>query len=237
MGLYRRVVLKITGGAFEKETVGFSYLDRLVHEIANAKQMVQLAIVLGGGNFARGGKINRQEQTAEQSIGDCYGMVGTTLNALLLHNGLKVGNVRSRIMGAWSFGSVIPIYSASDAITFLEHEQVVILAGGLGRGGISTDTAAVVRALELRADIVLKGTKVDGIYTANPKLDSKAKLIPRLTHQRFEKEQFVQILDPSAVQQAGARKLPIHVFNIFHPGALRDVLTGQLVGSLITSAV
>jgi len=234
--LYRRVILKITGEAFEPETL-HCYLGQLVNEIANARRMIQLAIIPGGGNFARRGRINGREHAMEKEIGDCYGMVGTTLNALLLHDGLKRKHVPSKIMGAWSFGSVIPAYSVSDAISFLDDEQVVILAGGLGHGGISTDTAAVVRALELRADAVLKGTKVSGIYTADPKLDDKAKLIPRLTHQRFREGQFLQILDHQAVQKAGERKLPIHVFNIFVPGAFRDVLNGQRVGSLITSVV
>lgn len=232
--LYKRVVLKITGEVFDQEIP--QYLGILVSEIISARPMVQLAIMPGGGNFSRGGKINKQERTMEKDVGDCYGMVGTTLNALLLHNGLQARNVPSRVLGAWPFGPIIPVYSASDVVSFLDHGQVVILAGGLGRGGISTDTAAVVRALEIRADAVLKGTKVHGIYTADPRLDKEAALIPRLTHREFGEKKPLQIFDHQAVKQAGERKLPIHVFRIFDQGVLCRVLTGQSVGSLIAVA-
>ena len=234
---HKRVLLKITGealkgrsGPFDKEAIDF-----IAQEIKSAQTTdTELIIVLGGGNIVRGNQLTRDVGIAKAPA-DMMGMMATVMNGIALQNVLEKMLVQTRVMSSIEIKAVTETFFYRKALSHLEQGRVVILAGGTGVPGLSTDTCAVLRALELDAQAVYKGTKVDGVYDKDPvRYPTSAKLIPKLTHQQFLDAKLEQILDVTAVSRAQQDKLPIVVFRIFQKSNLLRVLRGENVGSLIS---
>lgn len=232
---YRRVVLKLSGEALKGRNQAFDRqaLDFLAGEISAVYQKTQLAIVIGGGNIARGHYLVENFQTTPV-IADHIGMTATILNALLLEDFLQRTGIETRILSALSIDSVSEPYIFKRALRHLEKGRIIILAGGTGNAGVTTDTAAVLRASDLSAEIMVKGTKVDGIFDQDPVKYQNARFLPRLTYQEFLGLGISKILDETAVAQARMRNIPIMVFNLFQAGNLKLAVEGERIGSLVS---
>jgi uridylate kinase len=232
---YQRVVLKLSGEALSGKNQVFyrQALDFLADEIRSAYQSAQLAIVIGGGNIVRGRYLIENFQTTPV-IADHIGMVATILNAQLLEDFLQQEGIETRVLSALEIRKVAEDYIFKRALRHLEKGRVIILAGGTGRAGVTTDTAAVLSAGDLGAQIVFKGTKVDGVYSQDPIKNPEAVFIPKLSYGRYLEMGLTGILDKAAVAQAEEKKIPIRVFNIFEPGNLARALEGEEIGSLIS---
>lgn len=230
---HNRVLLKITGEAlkgpnwiFDKEAINF-----IAHEIKSA-QGTQLIIVIGGGNIVRGSRLTKEVGVTEPAA-DTVGMLATMMNAVVLKDVLRQMFVKTRVLSAIEANKIAEPHIRERALTHLEKGYTLILAAGTGIPGVTTDTCAVLRASELGAEIVLKGTKVEGVYDKNPVTHPDAEFLSRLSYDDFLRRGLEQILDVTAVAQAKTKKMPIHVFNIFQKGNLLRVLKGENVGSRI----
>ncbi len=229
----RRVLLKLSGAVLGGEEGGLSrkVLEEVSQSISQAAaQGVQVAVVLGGGNILRGAQAN--EIGVDRVTGDYMGMLATLINALALQSHLERRGAVVRVMSAIAAHQVAEPYIRRRAIRHLEKGRVVLLAGGTGNPFFSTDTAAVLRAAEIEAQEVLKATSVDGVYTADPKRNADAELLPQLTYNDFLRRE-LGVMDATAVQLAKERGLPIVVFNVTKPGNLLRALLGERVGSVI----
>ncbi len=236
---YRRVLLKLSGealagkgcekaGGIDRKAVGF-ISDEITSAIGETG--VQIAVVVGGGNILRGARA--EDIGVSRVTGDFMGMLATMINSLALQAHLEERGLTTRLMTAMAANQVAEPYIRRRAIRHLEKGRVVILAGGTGNPFFSTDTAAALRAAEIGADALLKGTGVDGVYTADPKIDPAARFLPELDYRTFL-EQGLGVMDMTAVQLARERDLPIIVFNIWEPGAFLRIIRGEKLGSLIT---
>ena len=233
---YQRVVLKLSGEALkgQDQIFGREALDFLADEIRLIHQSVQLAIVIGGGNIVRGRYLAENFQTTPV-IADHIGMTATILNAQLLEDFLQREGIETRVLSAIRIDAVAEPYVFKRALRHLEKGRVIILAGGTGSAGVTTDTAAVLRAGDIGAQIVLKGTKVDGVYSQDPVENPTAVFIPKLSYGRFLEMELTGILDETAVAQARMKGIPIRVFNIFEAGNLAKAVGGEEIGSLISA--
>ncbi len=235
---YTRVLLKITGEALSCQTEHSPFstyaMERLVEQIKQVHEHTTLAIVVGGGNIIRGSKLIR-EFGIDATNADFIGMTATITNALLLEACLTAAGVCARVASSIPVHTVAEPYIFKRARRHLDHGEVLILAGGTGNSGFTTDTGAVVRASDLKMDIVMKGTKVAGVFTADPKKHTDATLIPLMSYQDFLERRLSGILDKTAVTQAEEKNMPILVFDIFEPGSLLRAISGESIGSLITS--
>jgi uridylate kinase len=232
--VYPRALLKLSGEAFAGERTGgidFSVLERLTDELkAVVATGVQLGLVVGGGNILRG--TTASQQGMDRVSADYMGMLATIINALALQDMLEKKGVDTRVMTAIRMEELAEPYIRRRAVRHLEKGRVVIFAGGTGNPYFSTDTAAVLRALETEARVLMKATNVDGVFTADPKKDPKAKFLPTLSFQ----DALVQgygVMDANAFGLCKENKLPIVVFNINQPGATARVLAGERVGTIV----
>ena len=204
---------------------------RMVEEIAEITRLgVQVAVVIGGGNIFRGvagGSVGMDRATA-----DYMGMLATVMNALALADTMRLEGLTARVMSAIAIEQVVESYVRPKALQYLEEGKIVIFAGGTGNPFFTTDTAAALRGAEIGAEIVLKATKVDGVYTADPKKDPSA---TRYTNVSFDEaiSKNLQVLDATAFALCRDQKLPIKVFSIFKPGALKRVVMGEDEGTLV----
>lgn len=222
-----RVLLKLSGEllAGKKPPIDWGAFSFYAREIAAAADRAEVAVVVGGGNILRGA------QTPRPSTGHVLGMLATVINALALRDALEDLGKKAAVFSA------LPVSGVADAVDTwrvreaLEGRAVVLLAGGTGLPFVTTDTAAVLRALAIGAELVLKGSKVEGVYTADPTTDPAAELIPRLSHAEYL-SRGLKVLDPAAVQIAAEHKLPIVVFRADREGALLAALRGE-IGSRI----
>jgi len=233
---YRRVLLKLSGEVLAGEQ-GFgldpSVIARLVQEIASVQELgVELGVVIGGGNIIRGAKAG--EEGMDRATGDYMGMLGTTINALALQDMLEQNSIDTRVLSAIEMRQIAEPYIRRRAQRHLEKGRVVVFACGTGNPYFTTDTAASLRAMEIGADILLKGTKVDAVYDSDPKLNSEAKPYQRLSYLDVLKRQ-LKVMDAAAISLCMDNDLPLVVFNINHPGNLRRVLVGEPIGTLVTS--
>ena len=232
---YRRVLLKISGEGF-CSTTGFGIeaepLRLLATELKDTACLgVQLAVVCGGGNFLRGQTLTQQLQIP-RSTADYMGMLATVMNAVALQEQLEAMGQPTRVMSAIAVQAVCEPFIHRRAVRHLEKGRVVILAGGTGNPFFSTDTCAALRASELHAEVLLKATKVDGVYSADPKTDSQAQLFDCLTfHEVLSKD--LQVMDHSAVSLCRMNKIPIVVFDVRKNGNIARVIQGQKVGTNI----
>jgi len=191
---------------------------------------VQVAIVVGGGNIIRG--VSAQEQGIDRVTGDSMGMLATVINALALSSALERIDTETRVQTAIEMHQVAEPFIRRRAIRHLEKGRVVVFAAGTGNPFFTTDSAAALRANEIGAEIVMKATKVDGVYTADPVKDPNAVLMPRLTYQQVL-QRGLRVMDAAAISLCMESEIPIQIFNIHKPGILRQVVLGEDVGSLV----
>lgn len=231
---YRRALLKLSGEALAGERgVGLDYavIDRLAAEIRTIHARgVQLGLVVGGGNIVRGTAASAEG--LDRVSADFMGMLATVINALALQNILERQGLETRVLTAIRMESVAEPYIRRRAVRHLEKGRVTIFAGGTGNPYFSTDTAAVLRALEIDAEVILKGTNVDGIYTGDPKKDPSATFIPELTFQEAIVKGYA-VMDANAFGLCKANNLPIVVFNLQQAGSILRVLEGERVGTIV----
>ncbi len=231
---FRRAVLKISGEALAGEK-GFGIDLRVVERLADEVKAVRaeqadVGLVIGGGNIIRGTAASQEGM--DRVSADYMGMLATIINALAMQDVLERKGIDTRVLTAIRMEALAEPYIRRRAIRHLEKGRVVIFAGGTGNPYFSTDTAAVLRALEIEAQILLKGTNVDGIYTADPRKDPKAKFIPEVSFQ----DAIVQglgVMDANAFGLCKDNALPIQVFNINQPGAVLRILKGDRIGTLV----
>ena len=231
---YGRALLKLSGEALAGgKGTGLDYqvVERLAEEIKQVHATgVHLSLVVGGGNIVRGAAASREG--LDRVSADFMGMLATVINALALQDVLEKAGVQTRVMTAIRMESVAEPYIRRRAIRHMEKGRVVIFAAGTGNPYFSTDTAAVLRALEIEAEVLLKATNVDGIFTADPHTDPSAEFIPELTYHDAIVQRYA-VMDANAFGLCQANDLPIVVFNINQPGAIGRVLEGERVGTLV----
>ena len=231
---YSRALLKLSGEALGGEWgrgLDFGVVESLAEEIKAVVALgVRLSLVVGGGNIVRGTTASREG--LDRVSADYMGMLATVINALALQDVLEKMGVHTRVMTAVRMESVAEPYIRRRAVRHLEKGRLVIFAGGTGNPFFSTDTAGVLRALEVDAEVFLKATNVDGVYTGDPKTEPSATFIPELTYQEAIVRNYA-VMDANAFGLCKANKLPIVVFNLNQPGAITRVLRGERVGTLV----
>ncbi len=229
---YHRVLLKLSGEAFSPPSgsgISDAATSLVARQLAEVVDMgIQPAVVVGGGNIWRG----RQAPGIDRNRADYMGMLATIMNALALQDALEKIHVPTRVQSAIAMTQVAEPFVPLRAIRHLEKGRVVIFAAGLGVPYFSTDTCAAQRALEINADALLKGTKVDGVYTADPIVDTTAKRLDILEYSDFLREGY-GVMDATAVSLCMENKLPILVFNLRDEGNIRRVVTGEHIGTVI----
>lgn len=235
-GMYKRILLKLSGEALAAGRgfgVDVDTVYQISSEIAEVRSMgVEVAIVVGGGNFFRG--VAEQARAMDRVSADHMGMLGTVINALAFQDALEKCNVHSRVMSAIEMNQVAEPYIRRRAIRHLEKGRVVIFAAGTGNPYFSTDTAASLRAMEIKADVLLKATKVDGIYNADPVITKDAVKYDEITY--FEILRLgLKVMDMTAVSLCKDNSMPMIIFNMNKPGNILRVVSGERVGSLVTA--
>lgn len=231
----RRVVLKLSGEAFADAELGYGIdpetVDRTAQEIAAVQaEGYEIAIVVGGGNIFRG--LSAAAKDMDRANADYMGMLATVINALALRDALERAGAECRVQTAIVIQEVAEPYIRLRAIRHLEKGRVVIFAAGTGNPFFTTDTTAALRAAEIGADAVLKATKVDGIYTADPQVDPDARLLVELNYMHAISEQ-LGVMDTTAVTMCMENDLPIRVFNMGTPGNVAKAVRGESVGTLV----
>ncbi|MGZ8611150.1 MAG: UMP kinase [Actinomycetota bacterium] len=234
---FHRVLLKLSGDAFSPADTGYGISTQatglIAHELADIVDLgVQVAVVVGGGNIFRG----RQAPDIDRSRADYMGMLPTVMNALALQDALEKTHVPTRVQTAIHMAQIAEPYIPLRAIRHLEKGRVVIFATGLGVPFFSTDTAAAQRALEIGAEALLKGTKVDGVYTADPHVDPSAVRFETLEYLDLLREGY-QVMDATAVSLCMENKLPIIVFDVRQSGNIRRAVSGEPIGTLVHGGV
>ncbi|MFI5182130.1 MAG: UMP kinase [Thermoanaerobaculia bacterium] len=231
---YGRILLKLSGEALlGSQPFGIepAMVARLADEVADVCRLgVEVAIVIGGGNIIRG--VSAAEQGIDRITGDSMGMLATVINALALQDAMEKRKVYTRVMTAFEVRAVAEPFIRRRAIRHLEKKRCVIFAGGTGNPFFTTDSAAALRANEIRAEAILKATRVDGIYTADPQIDRSAKLLPRVSYQEVL-ERRLAVMDAASVALCRDNRMPIRVFNLLVPGNIRRVVLGESVGSVV----
>ena len=232
---YRRVMLKLSGEALLGERdhgISPETCDAIAKEIKDIKQLgIELAIVIGGGNIFRG--LAGAKSGLDRATGDYMGMLATVINALGLQDALEKNNVPTRVQSAIEMRAVAEPFIRRRAVRHLEKGRVVIFAAGTGNPFFSTDTAAALRASEIGADVLLKATKVDGVYTADPKQDPRAKRYDRLTYLDALKNR-LNVMDASAFSLCMDNRIPIIVFDLFKHGNIKRVICGDPIGTVVS---
>ncbi|MDR3747755.1 MAG: UMP kinase [Acidobacteriota bacterium] len=232
--VYKRILLKISGEALAAGQ-GFGVDNQRVHEIAAEvaevhKLGVEIAIVVGGGNFFRG--VAEQAKSMDRVSADHMGMLATVINALALQDALERSGAFTRVMSAIEMNQVAEPFIRRRAIRHLEKGRVVVFAGGTGNPYFSTDTAASLRAMEIKADAILKATKVDGIYTDDPVVVKDATMFDTISYLEILKRG-LRVMDATAIALCRENNLPIVIFNLNQRGNIRRVVLGERVGSLV----
>ena len=232
---FRRVLLKISGEGLcgpGKTGIDGKELSRLAEEIKLVVELgTELAIVVGGGNLVRGHVI-AQDSPIEETTGHYMGMLATVMNAIAVQDTLESIGVPTRVQSAITVDRVCERFIRRRAIRHLEKGRVVIFAGGTGNPFVTTDTGGALRATEIRADVLLKATKVDGVYSADPEKDPDAERIEHLTYNEVI-DRRLGVMDVSAVDLCQRSGIPIIVFNLQKPGNMRAVVEGQRIGTII----
>ena len=231
---YRRILLKLSGetmGGAEGRGLDIPSVERIADEVLAVQKLgVSIAIVIGGGNIVRGAVA--QHSGIARVTADQMGMLATVINSLALQSSLENKQCQTRVMSAVEMPKFAEAYIWRRALRHLDKGRIVIVAAGTGNPYFSTDTAAALRAVELHADVLLKGTKVDGVYTGDPAKDASATKYDTLTYRRALADQ-LQVMDATAVTLCQENKLPIVVFNLNQPGSLQRVVTGDPIGTAI----
>jgi uridylate kinase len=231
---YKRVMLKVSGEALmgsEPYGIDPAVVEEIARQIKDVtEQGLELAVVIGGGNIYRG--VAASAGGMERSSADYMGMLATVLNALALQNSLEKLGVATRVLSAIEMKELAEPYIRRRAMRHLEKKRVVIFAAGTGNPYFTTDTAAALRAMEIGAEVILKATKVDGVYSADPVKDKKATRFDELTYLDVLKKG-LKVMDPTAISLCMENDLPIIVFNLKESGNIKKVLSGKKVGTLV----
>jgi len=231
---YKRILLKLSGEALmgdDSYGINRVVIERIVAEIADVHRLgVQVAVVIGGGNIFRG--MTSAEDGMDRATGDYMGMLATVMNALALQDAMRRGGLISRVQSALRIDQVVEPYIRGKAIRYLEEGKVVIFAAGTGNPFFTTDTAAALRGREMNVDIVLKATKVDGVYNADPKTNPDAIRYHGLSFDAAI-AQNLKVMDATALTLCRDQKLVLNVFSIFKAGALKRVVMGEDEGTLV----
>ena len=227
---YKRILLKLSGEALigeQKFGIDSTRISQYAREIKNiADQGVEVAVVIGAGNFVRGVNV------ADRAQGDYMGMLATVINSMALQSALEDIDVYTRLLSAIKMEEICEPYIRRRAIRHLEKKRVIILGAGTGNPYFTTDTAASLRAIEIEADVILKGTRVDGIYSADPEKDKNATRYETITFNEVY-EKGLNIMDLTAFTLCNENKLPVIVFDMNKPGNLGKVIAGDRVGTLV----
>ncbi len=234
MSVHKRILLKLSGEALMGDDafgINRTTIVRIVEEVAEVTRLgVEVAVVIGGGNIFRGvagGAVGMDRATA-----DYMGMLATVMNSLALGDAMERVGVKARVMSAIAIDQVVEPYVRPKALQYLEEGKVVVFAAGTGNPFFTTDTAAALRGAEIGAEIVLKATKVDGVYTADPKKDPTATRYTTISFDEAMARQ-LQVMDATAFALCRDQNLPVRVFSIFKAGALRRVVLGEDEGTLV----
>jgi uridylate kinase len=231
---YRRILLKLSGEALQGEQkygIDPKFLKKLAREIKKVADLgVQIAIVIGGGNIFRG--VSGATQGMDRATADYMGMLATVINALALQDALEKLGLHTRVLTAIEMREIAEPYIRRRAIRHLEKGRVVIFGAGTGNPFFTTDTAAALRAAEINAEVLLKATKVDGIYTADPLKDKNAKKLDRITYKEVITNG-IKVMDSTAVSLCMENNIPIIVFDVRKEGNLERVVKGESIGSLV----
>jgi uridylate kinase len=234
--VYRRIVLKLSGESFQGSQ-GFGIDAETVHSIAREVKEVsdlgiQMAIIVGGGNIFRGTR--QKSLSIDRATGDYMGMLATVINGLALQDALEKQGVVTRLLSAIDMAQVAEPFIRRRAMRHLEKGRVVIFAAGTGNPYFSTDTAAALRAMEIKAHVILKATRVDGIYDADPEKVPGAKMFDRITYLDVI-QKGLTVMDSTAISLCMDNRMPIIIFNMNTPGNIRRVAMGEKVGSTVTA--
>jgi uridylate kinase len=232
--VYQRILLKLSGEALlgnEDYGIDPAVIGRIANEILEVINTgVQIAIVIGAGNIFRGAGL--AQSGIDRVTGDHMGMLATLMNSLALQDAMEKVGVDARVMSAISVHAVSEDYIRRRATRHLEKGRAVIIAGGTGNPFFTTDTAAALRAIEIGADIVLKATKVDGVYSADPVLDKNAQMYESLSYDKVIEDK-LRVMDTNAIVLCRDQGMPIRVFNVFGSGNLMQIVKGKKVGTII----
>jgi uridylate kinase len=233
---YRRVVLKLSGESFSPSGKSGINIDETLNIAHQAKRVhgrgVQLAIVVGAGNILRGAQFSAGGAVIKESTAHYMGMLATVLNGMALQSALESIHCETRMMTALRMETVAEPYIHRRAIRHLEKGRIVILAGGTGNPFVTTDTAAALRARELDADVLLKATKVDGVYSEDPEINPHAMRYDRLTHTQVIRDN-LRVMDTAAIDLCKSARLPILVFNFKKEGNIERAIAGHPIGTLV----
>jgi uridylate kinase len=232
---YKRILLKLSGEALmgnDSFGVNPDIITKIVKEIEVAVSIgTELAIVIGGGNIFRGVALGAAGM--DRATADYMGMLATVMNALALQDAMKHAGINSRVQSAINIDQIVEPYIRGKAIRYLEDKKIVIFAAGTGNPFFTTDTAAALRAMEINADIMIKATKVDGIFSDDPEKNPEAKMYKKITFDEAIIKN-LKVMDATAFTLCRDQKLPIAVFNIFKKDALKNLLLGIEEGTLVT---
>ena len=232
---YQRILLKLSGEALmggRRTGIDADTLAAIADEIGEVQQMgVQIAIVIGGGNIFRG--VTAATEGIDRVAGDHMGMLATVINAIALQDALERRGAKTRVTTAITMAEVAEPYIRRRAVRHLEKGRIVICAAGTGNPFFTTDSAAALRAAELKCDIIFKATKVDGIYTADPEKDPNAIRLPHVTYHRVLAER-LQVMDAAAIDLARGSSIPIYIFSLRERGNIKRALLGEDVGSIVS---
>ena len=236
MTKYKRVLLKLSGECFlpkgEKRGVSFVSAKWLARELIKAHKVgVEIAIVIGGGNLMRGAVASKKENV-DQKTSDIMGMIATSMNGLALKAAFSSEGVDSVVMNAFQIGDYIEAFSEENAKRYLGQKKVLILTGGTGKPFCTTDSGASMRAIAIKANALLKGTKVDGIYDSDPVKEADAKRFESITYDEVLDKK-LGIMDLAAVRQCRDNEIPIVVFDTFRDGNLEKVIKGENIGTVV----
>jgi uridylate kinase len=233
---YKRILLKLSGEALMGEQsygIDPAVATQIAKDIREIQGMgVETAIVIGGGNIFRG--VAASARGMDRATADYMGMLATVINALALQDALEQQDVNTRVVTAIEMRAVAEPFIRRRSIRHLEKGRVVVFGAGTGNPYFSTDTAAALRAMEIKADVIMKGTKVDGIYDADPMLKTDAVRFDRISYQQVL-EQGLKVMDSTAISLCMDNRLPIVVFNLRTPGNIKRAITGEPIGSLVTA--
>jgi len=233
---YGRVLLKLSGEALMGEQqfgIDPAVTTQIAKEIAEVQSFgVQVAVVIGGGNLFRG--LAASAKGMDRATADYMGMLATVINGLALQDSLEKNGLNTRVLSAIEMRAVAEPFIRRRAVRHLEKGRIVVFAAGTGNPYFTTDTAAALRAMEMKADVIMKGTRVDGIYTADPMIDKTATRFDKISYLEVI-EKGLKVMDSTAITLCMDNRLPIIIFNLRTPGNLRRTVMGEPIGSLVTA--
>ena len=231
---FKRILLKLSGESLmgdKKHGIDENRLAEYASQIAEINRMgVQTAIVIGGGNIFRG--LSGSQKGFDRVQGDQMGMLATVINSLALNSALQAAGVKSRVLTAIRMEPIGEFYSKQKAVEYLEKGEIVIISGGTGNPFFTTDTGSSLRAIEIEADVMLKGTRVDGIYTADPEKDPTATKFNEITYDEIYHRN-LKVMDLTATTMCKENNMPIYVFDMDTAGNLKKVISGEKIGTLV----